>query len=49
MTLLVIYVASFSFLGLDVVHRKQIRKWSEILILNINILKLVFTNEFVGI
>ena len=41
MTLLVIYVASFSSPDLDVGCRKQIGKWSEILILNINVLKLV--------
>ena len=49
MTLLVIYVTSFSSLGLDVGCRKQIGKWSEMSILNINVLKLVFTNEFVRI
>ena len=49
MTLLVICVALFSFLGLDVGWRKQMRKWSEILILNISVLKLVFANQFVRI
>ena len=49
MTLLVIYVTSFSSLGLDVGCRKQIGKWSEMSILNINVLKLVFTNKFVRI
>ena len=49
MTLLVICVALFSFLGLGVGWRKQMRKWSEILILNISVLKLVFANKFVRI
>ena len=48
MTFLLIYVAPFSSLGLNVGCRKQIGKWSEISILNINVLKLVFTDEFVG-
>ena len=49
MTLLVIYVALFPSLCLDDGCRKQIGKWSEKSILNINILKLVFTKEFVRI
>ena len=36
-------------MGLDVGCRKQIQKWSEMSILNINVLKLVFTNKFVRI
>ena len=49
MNLSVIYVALFSSLGLDVGCRKQTGKWSEISILNINVLKLLFTNKFVRI
>ena len=49
MTLLVIYVAPFSSLSLDLDCRKQIGKWSEISNLKINVLKVVFTNEFVRI
>ena len=49
MTFLVIYVALFSTLSLDVGYRKQIGKWSEISILNVNVLKLVFINEFLRI
>ena len=49
MTLLVIYKASFSSLGLDLRCRKKGGNWSEISTLNINVLKLVFTNEFVRI
>ena len=49
MTLLVVYEASCSSLGLDVGCRKQTRRWSEISILDINVLKLVFTNEFIRI
>ena len=49
MTLLGIYEASFSSLGLDVGCRKQIRKWLETTILDINVSKLVFTNDFVRI
>lgn len=44
MALLVIYAALFSSLGQDVGNRKQIGKWCEILVLNIIVLKLVFTN-----
>ena len=47
LTLLVIYVTSFSSLGLGC--RKQLGKWSEMSILNINVLKSVFTNKFVKI
>ena len=49
MTRLVLCVALFSSLGLDVGCRKKIGKWSEISILSINVLKLVFTNKFVRI
>ena len=49
MSLLVIYVTSFSSLGRDVSCRKQIGKWSEMSILNINVLKLGYTNKFVRI
>ena len=49
MALLVIYVVLFSFLGLDVGCRKQMGKWFEILILNINVSKLALTNEYVRI
>ena len=47
MTVLVLYVALFSSLGLDIGWRKKIGKWSEISILSINVLKLVFTNKFI--
>ena len=33
----------------NICNKKQIGKWSEMSILNINVLKLVFTNEFVRI
>ena len=49
MTVLVIYVALFSYLSVDVSCRKKIGKWSEISFLNIIVSKLVFTNEFVKI
>ena len=49
MILLVIYVTSFSSLGLDIGCRKQIEKWSQMSILNINVLELVFSNKFVRI
>ena len=39
----------FSFLRLDIDCRKQIGKWCEVSILNINVLKLVYTNKFVRI
>lgn len=44
MALLVIYAALFSSLGLDVGRWKHIGKWCEILVLNIIVLKWVFTN-----
>ena len=44
MALLVIYAALFSSLGLDVGSWKHIGKWCEILVLNIIVLKWVFTN-----
>ena len=44
MTLLVIYVTSFTSLGLDVGCRKQIGKWFETSILNV--LKLGLTNKW---
>ena len=49
MTVLVIYIALFSSFGVDGGWRKQIGKWSEISVLNIIVLKLVFTNEFIKI
>ena len=45
MTILVLYVGLFSSLCLDVGCRKQIGKWCEVSILDINILKLVYTNS----
>ena len=49
MTVLVLYVVLFSYLGLDVGWRKKIGKLCEISILSINVLKLVFTNKFIRI
>ena len=47
MTLLIMYVALFSSLGQDVGCQKQIGKWSEVSVLNIIVLKLVFAKDFV--
>ena len=47
MTVLVIYVALFSSLEVDGGWRKQTGKWSEISVLNVIVLKLVFTTECV--
>ena len=47
MTLLIMYVALFSSLGQDVGCQKQIGKWSEVSVLYIIVLKLVFAKDFV--
>ena len=47
MTLLIMYLALFSSLGQDFGCRKQIGKWSEVSVLNIIVLKLVFAKDFV--